>query len=307
MNFPSNPDGASGGANGYVNAAGAEAYAKARHGLDGATLLDPVFQEYMRDFCPDNTVVDIGCGAMPWAIYAMKRCGAAAVSGYDSSPQMLSQAEQALTGAGIEGEITVRYGTVKDLPVESDTFTVALSLNVGCALPTRETDDRQQTGTLFEHFNELERVLDYGGVAVVTAPVSLKIPFTTHGDEEAKLIAFDEALRDAESIEEVRQAVGDNEDVLRATIIESDGTFRIAKSEEVRIGREVLRKIPGLVVPNYVHDQAEYEAAMVAAGLHIVQRKTPTLASEAEAKKIGLGRQYIDHNPFAIYMLRKTI
>jgi SAM-dependent methyltransferase len=291
---------------GYINAAGAEAYAKARHGLDGAALLDPIFQRYMQDLCPENEVLDIGCGAAPWAMYAVKGCGAAAVSGYDSSPQMLAQAEQALAEADVEEQITVNYGTAKSLPVESGSFVVALSLNVGCALPTRKEDDRQDTGTLTEHFTEIERVLDYGGVAVVTAPVSLKTPFTTHGDEDAKLAAFDEALCDAENIEAVRQAVGLNGDVLRATIIESDNTFRIAKPEEVWIGRGVLRKIPGLVVPNYVHDEIEYETAITDAGLHIVARKTPTLTDEAEAHKQGLGRQYVDHNPFAIYMLRKT-
>jgi SAM-dependent methyltransferase len=306
MSISGEPDGARGGSAGYVNDAGAEAYAKARHGVDGAALLDPIFQEYMRDLCPDNEVIDIGCGAAPWAIYAVKNCGAAAVRGYDSSTQMLAQAGQALTEAGIDGEITLNYGTAKDLPIESATSTVALSLNVGCALPTRAEDDRQDGGILAEHFSEIERVLDYGGVAVVTAPVSLETPFTTHGSEDAKLAAFDEALRDAENIEDVRRVVGLNGDVLRATIIESGGTFRIAKPEEVWMGRGVLRKIPGLVVPNYAHDEAEYETAITAAGLHIVARKTPTLADGVEAEKLGLGRQYIDHNPFAIYMLRKT-
>ena len=291
---------------GFVTAAGAEAYAKVRHGIDGAALLDPIFQDYMREYCPGKEPIDIGSGAAPWAIYAVRECGAAAVSGYDNSPQMRDQARQALAETGMTAKITIEDGTAKHLPVESGVFAVALSLNLGCALPSHEEDNEQGGGTLTDHFSEMERVLKPGGVAIVTAPVSLKIPFTTYGDERAKLVAFDEALTEAEDTQGVRQAVGSNGDVLRVTIIEDGGTFRVAKPEEVWIGRKVLRKIPGLVVPNFAHDEAEYESAITDAGLQIVERKTPTLANETEAKQLGLGRQYVEHNPFAIYLLQKA-
>lgn len=294
------------GASRFVNDAGAQAYALARHGSDGAKLLDPVFTEYMRDACPGNGVIDIGFGAAPWAIEA-KKYGAAIVRGFDNSPHMLDQARRAIAEAGMTGRITVESGTVKNLPVESGAFAVALSLNVGCALPSYEEDDEQGSGTLADHFGEMKRVLEHGGVAIVAAPVSLETPFTAYGkDEDAKLVAFDEALGEAVDVEAVKKAVGSNGDVLRATIIEGEGTFRIAQPEEVWIGRKVLRKIPGLVVPNYAHTEVEYETAITDAGLEIVEMKKPTLANEAEAQKLGLGRQYVEKNPFAIYLLRNV-
>jgi len=305
MSSPAVPEGARDVA-GYVTAAGAQAYAEARHGLDGATLLDPIFQSYMKDYCPGKEPIDIGSGAAPWAIYAVRECGATAVSGYDNSPQMRDKARQALVEAGMTGKITIENGTAKHLPVESGAFSVALSFNVGCALPSRKEDDEHEGGTLVDHFSEVERVLEPGGVAIVTAPVSLKTPFTTYGNEKSKLVAFEEALSEAKDIEVVRQAVGSNEDVLRATIIEDQGTFRVARPEEVWIGRKVLRKIPGLVVPNFAHDEAEYESTITDAGLQIVERKTPTLADEAEAEQLALGLPYVKHNPFVIYLLQKT-
>ncbi len=301
MNSPLLPEGALDRSS-YVTDAGAAAYAKERHGLDGAALLDPIFQSYMKIYCPGQEIIDIGSGAAPWAIYAVRECGARAVSGYDNSPQMRDQAIRAVAEASMTGKIAIENGTAKHLPVDSEAFAVAISLNVGCALPSIDEDDKQDGGTLSDHFTEMERVLRPGGTAIVTAPVSLKIPFTTYGNEEAKLVSFDDSLSKAE---DVRQAVGSNGDVLRATIIEEGDAFRIARAEDVWLGRRVLRKIPGLVVPNFAHDEAEYESAIITSGLEIVERKKPTLASESEAEQLGLGRQYIEHNPFAIYLLQK--
>ena len=293
------------GASRYVNNAGAQAYALARHGRDGAILLDPVFQSYMQDACPGQEVGDIGFGAATWAIEAIKY-GATMVRGFDNSPHMLDQARKAVAEAGMVGRITVEHGTVKSLPLESGTLAVALSLNVGCALPTYEADDEQGSGTLTDHFGEMKRVLKDGGVAIITAPVSLETPFITHGDEDAILAAFNAALREATDVEAANKAVGSNGDVLRATIIEDEGLFRIAKPKEVWIGRKVLRKIPGLVVPNFVHTEREYETAITDAGLEIVEMQKPTLANEAEAQRLDLGRQYVEHNPFAVYLLHNA-
>lgn len=293
-------------ANVYVDGQGAKAYADAGHGPDGAVLLDPYFTKHIRTLGTGKEMVDIGCGAAPWAIYAVKS-GALAVAGYDNSEQMLAQAQQALSAEArdIAGRISLGFGTAKEIPVADETFPVALSSNVGCALPSDDSNEKAKHGTLADHFVEMRRILRPEGFGIVTAPVSLETVFTSRGDEDIKIAEFNDALGHAKDSEAVRQVVGSNSDILRATIIEDGTAFKIASPEEVWVGRKVLRKIPGLVVPNYVHTETEYEAAIADAGLEIIERDKHVLSDEHLSEDFDLGLQYRRRNPFAIYLVQK--
>ncbi len=296
-----------GQAAGYVDVQGAQAYAENRHGIDGAVLLDPYFTAHIMAICSEGAAVaDIGCGAAPWSIYAA-RWGAKAVRGFENSQQMLDQAEIALAQQDpeISGVIEVGYGTVKEIAAEDSSFDLALSINVGCALPS---SDETQTlgGTLMDHFAEMRRVMKPGGYAVVTAPASLETVFTTYGDEENKVAQLREVVGRVATEAELRDAVGSNTDILRATISRGEDGFTLADERgALPLGSAVLRKIPGLVVPNYFHDQGEYQDAIIDAQLRVVNLDTPTLHETSYHEGTGLGWKYVTDNPFNIYLLSK--
>src|SRR5579872_1850499 len=67
---------------------GAEAYAFNRHGPDGSILLDPYFVPYLENL-EGKRMLDAGCGAAPWAIYAANH--GAEVFGIDIQKGMIEQ------------------------------------------------------------------------------------------------------------------------------------------------------------------------------------------------------------------------
>ena len=281
----------------FVDASGASAYMQSRHGADGARLLDPYFTALIGEYCPGKAVVDAGCGTAPWAIFAAG-VGATAVFAFDSSPEMLDKADEALQIqlAAVRNSVTLQLGSVFEIPKPADSFDTALSINVGCAIPT-----------LPEHFQEMARVLKPGGVAIVTAPASLEVPFTTFGDEEKKVAALEADLEIVTDEAEMRAVVDGHADILRATITSDGSRYSLVKGAGVlSVGQAIHRRIPGLVVPNYNHPEEDYEAAIQSAGFDVLETTRPRLTEDEYTAERRLGRQYVDHNPFAIYLLQNS-
>ncbi len=284
-----------GSAGQYVDAAGAAAYNQARHGKDGALLLDPVFIGHIEKFCPGKEVLDAGCGAAPWTIRAAE-VGAKTIYAVDNSEQMLGNAQEQLgkQPEAVRGIVDLQLVDANDIPKSDDSFDVGLSLNVGCAIPN-----------LVRHFKEMSRVLRPDGIGIITAPVTLEVPFTTFGDEEAKIAHLEEDLRTVSTEAEMRQKVVPNTDILRATIVLEGAHWKLIKEAgELALGQSIMRKIPGPVVPNFFHTSDEYEAAIDQAGFSAVETTRLRLSPEDYTAETGLGSQYIEHNAFDIYLVR---
>lgn len=290
----------------YVDARGADAYSIARHGPDGAILLDPYFLRHLNNLAPGKRVIDIGCGAAPWTVHAAK-AGATAVNGFDNSEHMLVKAKKAISHAQdtIRSIITIGFGTVKELPEDDASYDLALSLNVGCALPSI---GEENDGTLSEHMAEMFRVLLPGGHGIITAPANLGIIFTTWGSENKKIIELKEQLKGVTSDLEVHDRLATYNEVLRATVVNYVGQYAVAECvDDIKVGMPILRKIPGLVVPNFVHDSEEYKTAIAKSGLQIVKTDAPMLQKDQCNQETGLGEQYTQYNPFVIYLVKKPL
>ena len=211
---------------------------------------------------------------------------------------MLKQANDAVLAAGenVGAAVTLREGTVSDIPMSDESFDTALSINVGCAIPN-----------LKEHFEEMARVLRTGGHAIVTAPGSLGTTFTTYGDGRRKIWNLREALAGVNSDADMMRVAGEHNDILRATILSEERQYRLAVGVgQLASGQAIHRKIPGLVVPNHYHSQSDYESAMELAGLDIVEWDRPLLPIEDCNAEVGLGYEYTQRNAFDIYLLQKT-
>jgi SAM-dependent methyltransferase len=295
----------------YVDATGAAAYTQNRHGLDGALLLDPVFTDYIASNSAGKEVLDAGCGAAPWAIFAAK-AGALAVLGIDSSEEMLRQADQTLAEQpqAVREVITTQLGDILEISKADGSFDTALSINVGCALasviPSEHGADSKPATPLFRHFQEMARVLKPGGVGLITAPASLETPFTTFGNEQEKITALEVDLVSlaGEDVNEMKRVVGSHTDILRATLIANGPKWRLVKQTgELTLGQTIQRKIPGLVVPNYNHPSEEYTLAMQLAGLKIREIASRLLPPHMYTPETGLGKQYTTDNPFDVYLV----
>lgn len=296
----------------YVDAGGALEYKRTGHGPDGWLLLDPFFTAHIRDYSGGKEILDAGCGAAPWAIYAAA-VGATAILAIDNSEQMLEQANNALDDQpdAVRGKVRLRRADVLDVPRPSESFGVALSINVGCALPSVAAErDRHShlVNPLLRHFQEMARVLEPGGVAIVTAPASLEVPFTTFGDEAEKITGLDNDLENlaGESEAEMRKVVGGHADILRATIVPDGANWKlIRQAGSLVLGQPIHRKIPGLVVPNYNHSAEEYGMSIQLAGFKMLAMAAQRLPKDQYNPKTGLGPEYITSNPFAVYLIQK--
>lgn len=161
---------------------GVLAYEVHRHGVDGALFLDPFFLKALENI-QNKLVLDAGCGSGPWSIYCANK--GATVFGIDLQTEMIERARNASWQAGVEKFTQFTVGTVSDLPYESDLFDLALSINVGCNLPS---------SVLSQHIHEMFRCLTPGGKAVITAPDSFGIVFTTNIAEGSVYDHIDQVL-----------------------------------------------------------------------------------------------------------------
>lgn len=91
----------------YWGDSAATTYAQTRHGPDGELFLDPFFMPFIQDL-NGKVLLDAGCGAGPWAIYAAKE--GAIVYGVDIQPKMIEESQKAALRENISDKILFEVG-----------------------------------------------------------------------------------------------------------------------------------------------------------------------------------------------------
>jgi SAM-dependent methyltransferase len=296
---------------------GARSYAASRHGPDGALFLDPYFIPSLTEL-KDQTVLDVGCGAGPWSIFAALH--GAEVFGIDIQPQMIELAKKAIKEAGVDDRVILDVGDVAELPYESSYFDLGISINVGCNIPSTAVafDEMAMPHIvgLGPHCMEVSRVLKKDGKFILTAPTSFDIVFTDGTPKEDVLAHIANVLSEIGSEASPKVIVAKLQqlsEVYRATFALREGYVCLVTDEStLKDGEEIWRKIPGLVVPNRYHSEQEYLECFQEAGLELENIFHPCFSSAEEKEaflkqhpEIALGDEYINHPPFVIFQLRK--
>lgn len=322
---------------------GAKSYAKAKHGPDGSQFLDSVFLPKLHGLIGQN-IIDIGCGAAPWAVYAANQ--GAKVFGIDYQMGMLKNAKEAVIKADVDGRVVLANADGAALPAADNEFSLALSINVGCNLPNTHTVsvnepdrglDYSQVVGFEPHFEEMARVLQSGGKAVVTAPTSFGEVFTRGTREkkyvlesiEEKLITINtEISQIPQSITGIERTIKEDsiikkylntlDDVYRATFAFRDNQWVLITNErQLKSGEKIWRKLPGLTVPNNYHNEDEYFQAAKKAGLRVIEQHHRMFQTEKERRKYNasvptnkhLGKEYSlcsdGKPPFVVYVFEK--
>lgn len=289
------------------------AYALHRHGLDGALFLDPYFLPDLVDL-EGLRVLDAGCRAAPWAILAAQN--GAEVFGIDLQEKMIEKGLAAVLAAGMEEKVHLQVGDVAYLPFSCCFFDRALSINVGCNLPSTHSKEGRRFG-LGPHVDEIARVIHSGGKAVVTAPASFGIVFT-NGSEAGKIAShIQEVLAKLEpgsSPSEIASSLSELTEVYRATFAFRDGKLQLIENEaDLMPGEEIWRKVPGLAIPNRYHSESEYLAAFSEANLQVDSIEHPFFSSEEERAAYNgscpndslLCPEYASHPAFVIFHASK--
>lgn len=283
---------------------GVKKYASVKHGPDGSLFLDPYFLPFIQNV-EGLKILDAGCGAAPWAIYAAKN--GAFVDGIDIQEHMITKGKEEALKAGLENRVTLRVGNVNILPYQNYLFDKALSINVGCNLPE-----------LNIHLAELARVLKEKGRAIITAPASFDVVFTSGNRALPEIMKdIEEALNkiNAHDPSSIKEHLSSMHDIYRATFIEDDGKLKLITNEnDLDDGQTIWRKLPGMVVPNYYHSEYEYINEATKAGFNVVKIEKPKFSDENEfseyneksSEEFKLGEAYTSHNVFIIMELEKS-
>lgn len=277
---------------------GVQTYTFMKHGPDGALFLDPFFLPYLKDI-EGKILLDAGCGAGPWSIFAAKN--GAIVCGIDIQEKMIDQAKIDAEAAGIGENITFEVGDVGNMNFPADFFNQAISINVGCNLPSLE-----------KHIQELSRVLKKGSLALITAPTSFGVVFTDGVRANETIIQDIQNVLNDNSNGTLPAKMKEFSEVYRATFAKRDGKWKLVLGDmELITGEEIWRKIPGMVVPNFYHSEKEYLTVFAENGFVLKYKYSPNFGSE-EARleynskgNSSLGSSYVHSSPFLIFVIEK--
>ena len=247
----------------YGDFSGVKAFAKnnKRNALTQAFVY-PALKAFLEAEAPGKKVLDIGCGLGDWACLAVE-CGAKSVDGFDIQEGMVELARQATAQYS---SVNICVGDVMDMPYDDNTFDVAIF--VTCNLPIE---------ALTKHFEELNRVLMPGGVALVlnlSNPAFQKLSLITGADEVAVKEKIDKALKvlpNFPSQLQINKAFADLNEVLRGCFAkdEQGSVFLVENVQQLTIGQAVWCKTQILPFPNYFYDDQFITDSTVASGLHI--------------------------------------
>ena len=277
---------------------GVQAYAQSKHGIDGGLFLDPYFLPFITAV-KNLKLLDAGCGAGPWSIVAAKN--GAQVYGLDIQEGMIAHAKKSALEQGIAGATDFTVGSVSQLPHANNFFDKAISINVGCNLPTEVFN---------AHFTELFRVLKPEGRVLITAPATFETVFTTDFNNASAIKEINQLLAALKTTEpdQIRKSFSGLQKVLRATFVVRDGKLILVTKETKLVeGEPIWRKIPGLVVPNYYHSEEAYLTQLQAAGFTIDHIDRPHFDSVDAWRNssVLVGIEYCYFNPFVIIQASK--
>lgn len=280
---------------------GAQAYAHSKHGIDGALFLDPYFIPFLESL-KNKKLLDAGCGAGPWSIHAAKH--GAIVWGVDIQDDMIKLAQQHAKNNDIFS-IQFSVDDVAQLPYKDNFFDAAVSINVGCNLPS--TKNNQKIG-LGAHIKEMARVIKPGGVIVITAPISFGKVFSDGTSDIDDTIQKElDILPNNPADSFIKKHLNKLSMINRATFaLHNERLTLIDDEKKLKEGENIWRKIPGLTVPNRYHSEKEYLQEFENAGLCVEKIYRPTFKNEVEWKRhSGLSRNYINHPAFVIFYVTK--
>jgi ubiquinone/menaquinone biosynthesis C-methylase UbiE len=286
---------------------GVVAYAESNHGPDGRIFLDPFFKSAIENLHND-TVLDVGCGAAPWSIYAAKNGGLA--YGIDIQEEMIEEAKKAVSSANLSERVSLMVGDAANLPFEASFFDKEISICVGCNLPPE---------IFKKHFQECSRTLKPEGVIIVGAPISLGTVFTHGSKPKSETLKNIEemlaALPDNPSSELIAEQLTQLKEVTSATFYFKDNRLALVTDTTVlKEGEMIWRKLPKLAIPNRYYSQEHYLETFEACGLRIEKIELPHFQNWEEMTTYNadcindsdvLGPEYINHPPFVIFHLSK--
>ena len=283
-----------------------KAYSESNHGPDGALFLDPYFKPEIENLNNDK-VLDAGCGAAPWSIYAAKQGGE--VFAIDIQKKMIKSAKKAIEEARLSNKIKLSQGTVASLPYKENYFDRVISICVACNLPPDAFE---------KHFSEIQRTIKNGGKVVIGAPNSIDVSFSNGSKSDENMYLHIQQilnqLPDNPDSATISEKLLQLQEVLSATFYLKNNRLELVTNEnDLKEGDKIWRKLPNIVIPNHYYSKSFYIKMLKKYNLEVDKIDLPHFNGESDRiaynKKAPLdaklGKAYIHHAPFIIYHVKK--
>ena len=274
---------------------------------ENIAFLNPAICEYFKSLIPGKKVLDIGCGMGIWS-YKAAQSGAKSVDGFDIQEDMVQLAKQATSQFST---VNIRVGDVMDMPYDDNTFDVALSFYVTCAL---------RPEACMKLFKEIHRVLVPGGKAVmncVSKPAFEKLYLRSGGDPvlvEKEITKILMCLSTYPSQDEVNNAFQQLTDVIMVyfTHDESGRVHRITDVNKLTNGQAVWAKTQMMVFADYFYDEQFFQQQIEAAGLKLEKienyyTEERRIAYNNTNPELKFAKTITDTPLFVMYHLSKPI
>lgn len=205
---------------------------------------------------------------------------------------------------------------------KKSSYEYGLSVNCGTNLPpTTQIISKKQVKVvgLGAHLSELADSLKENGIAIITAPASYDVVFTTgkRSNEEIQknITAVLEKIGLNEDHAFISSCLNELKDVSRATFVRREGKLKLlTNAKELSIGEKIWRKNPTAAQIEIYHSEEEYLVAINQAGLVCEEIKRPCFFGQVKWKNYNakasedavLGEAYMNSNPFTIYLVKKA-
>ena len=270
-------------------------------------FLCPTMDQYLKSLIPSKKILDIACGKGIWS-YKAAQSGAKSVDGFDIQEEMVQLAKQATSQFST---VNIRVGDVMDMPYDDNTFDVALSFYVTCAL---------RPEACMKLFKEIHRVLVPGGKAVVNCisksafeKLYLKSgsdPVLVEKEIAKKLVS----LTTYPSQDEMTNALQDLCDAVHVffTHDESGRVHRITDTDKLTNGQATWAKTQIMVFAGYFYDEQFFQQQIEAAGLKLEKienyyTEERRIAYNNTNPELKLAKTITDTPIFVMYHLSKPI
>jgi hypothetical protein len=206
-------------------------------------------------------------------------------------------------------------------PSQLHTFEHALSQNIGTSLPStvhRVSKSDCRVIGLAAHMKQIADSLKGNGSAIITAPASYGVLFTTGGaskeDVMKKIHGALEKIGKSEDGQFIAAQLSELKEVSHATFARREGKLSLVTDEKtISLGERVWRKTPEGARQEIFHSEEEFLVAIRDAGLFCEEIKRPCFFGEVKWQAYNknkqesdhLGSAYMDHHPFTIYKVVK--
>ena len=261
--------------------------------------------EYLKSEVPGKKVLDIGCGIGNWCYKAAEN-GAKSVDGFDIQEEMVQHAKQATSQFNT---VNIRVGDVMNMPYDDNTFDVALSFYVTCAL---------RLEACINHFKEMHRVLRPGGKAMVVCiskPAFERMFLKNGADQvmvEKKIESKLSSFKSYPSQDEINDEFEELSDIIQAFFtLDSNGRLqRITDVSTLTDGQAIWSTCQIMTFAAYYYNDQFFQEQIKAAGLELDKienyyTEERRVAYNSTNPEIELDKTIIDTPPFVMYHLSK--